>query len=293
MIFNSIKNFFKNIIYVFVPMGIFYLGVLLTLFFFIENFLGAISLAGTNLVAVINENFSNGEIALKDFIDYASNQINWNNNIYEIVDEIMSKDWINSTINGFLNTIEVSTSEVSNEVNLIINDFMSQTQSYFITSIVFLIISILVATIITRVVIFKETVKETFKEKLLGYIIRPIILLVIIYLMVLINKLIGAYTIIVLFVYLMLDAYFSLFSSYLIYKNKDLKLKTVMNLKNASTSLISSALIIVFTIILSTLFSLINLTLGVLITIPLVIYSINIMSINAESYVKKLSVSTK
>ena len=99
--------------------------------------------------------------------------------------------------------------------------------------------------------------------------------------------------VIVLFVYLMLDAYFSLFSSYLIYKNKDLKLKTVMNLKNASTSLISSALIIVFTIILSTLFSLINLTLGVLITIPLVIYSINIMSINAESYVKKLSVSTK
>ncbi len=293
MIFNSIKNFFKNIIYVFVTMGIFYLGVLLTLFFFIENFLGAISLTGTDLVAVINENFSNGEIALKDFIDYASNQINWNNNIYEIVDEIMSKDWINSTINGFLNTIEVSTSEVSNEVNLIINDFMSQTQSYFITSIVFLIISILVATIITRVVIFKETVKETFKEKLLGYIIRPIILLVIIYLMVLINKLIGAYTIIVLFVHLMLDAYFSLFSSYLIYKNKDLKLKTVMNLKNASTSLISSALIIVFTIILSTLFSLINLTLGVLITIPLVIYSINIMSINAESYVKKLSVSTK
>lgn len=293
MIFNSIKNFFKNIIYVFVPMGIFYLGVLLTLFFFIENFLGAISLAGTNLVAVINENFSNGEIALKDFIDYASSQINWNNNIYEIVDEIMSKDRINSTINGFLNTIEVSTSEVSNEVNLIINDFMSQTQSYFITSIVFLIISILVATIITRIVIFKETVKETFKEKLLGYIIRPIILLVIIYLMVVINKLIGAYTIIVLFLYLMLDAYFSLFSSYLIYKNKDLKLKTVMNLKNASTSLISSALIIVFTIILSTLFSLINLTLGVLITIPLVIYSINIMSINAESYVKKLSVSTK
>lgn len=274
-------------------MGIFYLGVLLTLFFFIENFLGAISLTGTDLVAVINENFSNGEIALKDFIDYASNQINWNNNIYEIVDEIMSKDWINSTINGFLNTIEVSTSEVSNEVNLIINDFMSQTQSYFITSIVFLIISILVATIITRIVIFKETVKETFKEKLLGYIIRPIILLVVIYLMVLINKLIGAYTIIVLFLYLMLDAFFSLFSSYLIYKNKDLKLKTVMNLKNASTSLISSALIIVFTIILSTLFSLINLTLGVLITIPLVIYSINIMSINAESYVKKLSVSTK
>ena len=149
-------------------------------------------------------------------------------------------------------------------------------------------IFIFLSTILTRYILSKETINQTFKEKILGYIIKPIVSLIMITLILFINSLIGGYALIVLLIYLILDAYFSLFTSWFIYKNKGLKLKEVMNIKNTSKSLLSTFLIIGFTILIALIFAYINLNVGILITIPLVIYSLNIISINSESYVKNL-----
>ncbi len=149
-------------------------------------------------------------------------------------------------------------------------------------------IFIFLSTILTRYILSKETINQTLKEKILGYIIKPIVSLIMITLILFINSLIGGYALIVLLIYLILDAYFSLFTSWFIYKNKGLKLKEVMNIKNTSKSLLSTFLIIVFTILIALIFAYINLNVGILITIPLVIYSLNIISINSESYVKNL-----
>ena len=91
MIKNSFRNFFKNLAYIFVPMGIFYFGALLTIFYFSRNFLINVTDAGNELITYINANASTSEIAIKDFIDYAINQINWNNNIYEVIKEIIQR----------------------------------------------------------------------------------------------------------------------------------------------------------------------------------------------------------
>ena len=288
MIKNSFKNFFKNLAYIFVPMGIFYFGALLTIFYFSRNFLINVTDAGNELITYINANASTSEIAIKDFIDYAINQINWNNNIYEVIKEIINKNWINNTINGFLNTLNVSSSGLTNEINSIINVFSVSVKNALYISISSLGIFIFLSTILTRYILSKETINQTFKEKILGYIIKPIVSLIMITLILFINSLIGGYALIVLLIYLILDAYFSLFTSWFIYKNKGLKLKEVMNIKNTSKSLLSTFLIIVFTILIALIFAYINLNVGILITIPLVIYSLNIISINSESYVKNL-----
>lgn len=288
MIKNSFRNFFKNLAYIFVPMGIFYFGALLTIFYFSRNFLINVTDAGNELITYINANASTSEIAIKDFIDYAINQINWNNNIYEVIKEIINKNWINNTINGFLNTLNVSGSGLTNEINSIINVFSVSVKNALYISISSLGIFIFLSTILTRYILSKETINQTFKEKILGYIIKPIVSLIMITLILFINSLIGGYALIVLLIYLILDAYFSLFTSWFIYKNKGLKLKEVMNIKNTSKSLISTFLIIVFTILIALIFAYINLNVGILITIPLVIYSLNIISINSESYVKNL-----
>ena len=288
MIKNSFKNFFKNLAYIFVPMGIFYFGALLTIFYFSRNFLINVTDAGNELITYINANASTSEIAIKDFIDYAINQINWNNNIYEVIKEIINKNWINNTINGFLNTLNVSSSGLTNEINSIINVFSLSVKNALYLSISSLGIFIFLSTILTRYILSKETINQTFKEKILGYIIKPIVSLIMITLILFINSLIGGYALIILLIYLILDAYFSLFTSWFIYKNKGLKLKEVMNIKNTSKSLISTFLIIIFTILIALIFAYINLNIGILITIPLVIYSLNIISINSESYVKNL-----
>lgn len=288
MIKNSFKNFFKNLVYIFAPMGIFYLGALLTIFYFSRNFLINVTDAGNELITYINANASTSEIAIKDFIDYAINQINWNNNIYEVIKEIINKNWINNTINGFLNTLNVSSSGLTAEINSIINVFSLSVKNALYISISSLGIFIFLSTILTRYILSKETINQTFKEKILGYIIKPIVSLIMITLILFINSLIGGYALIVLLIYLILDAYFSLFTSWFIYKNKGLKLKEVMNIKNTSKSLLSTFLIIVFTILIALIFAYINLNVGILITIPLVIYSLNIISINSESYVKNL-----
>lgn len=288
MIKNSFRNFFKNLAYIFVPMGIFYFGALLTIFYFSRNFLINVTDAGNELITYINANASTSEIAIKDFIDYAINQINWNNNIYEVIKEIINKNWINNTINGFLNTLNVSGSGLTNEINSIINVFSVSVKNALYISISSLGIFIFFSTILTRYILSKETINQTFKEKILGYIIKPIVSLIMITLILFINSLIGGYALIVLLIYLILDAYFSLFTSWFIYKNKGLKLKEVMNIKNTSKSLLSTFLIIGFTILIALIFAYINLNVGILITIPLVIYSLNIISINSESYVKNL-----
>ena len=288
MIKNSFRNFFKNLAYIFVPMGIFYFGALLTIFYFSRNFLINVTDAGNELITYINANASTSEIAIKDFIDYAINQINWNNNIYEVIKEIINKNWINNTINGFLNTLNVSSSGLTAEINSIINVFSVSVKNALYISISSLGIFIFLSTILTRYILSKETINQTFKEKILGYIIKPIVSLIMITLILFINSLIGGYALIVLLIYLILDAYFSLFTSWFIYKNKGLKLKEVMNIKNTSKSLLSTFLIIGFTILIALIFAYINLNVGILITIPLVIYSLNIISINSESYVKNL-----
>lgn len=288
MIKNSFKNFFKNLVYIFVPMGIFYFGALLTIFYFSRNFLINVTDAGNELITYINANASTSEIAIKDFIDYAINQINWNNNIYEVIKEIINKNWINNTINGFLNTLNVSSSGLTAEINSIINVFSLSVKNALYLSICSLGIFIFLSTILTRYILSKETINQTFKEKILGYIIKPIVSLIMITLILFINSLIGGYALIILLIYLILDAYFSLFTSWFIYKNKGLKLKEVMNIKNTSKSLLSTFLIIGFTILIALIFAYINLNVGILITIPLVIYSLNIISINSESYVKNL-----
>ena len=257
-------------------------------FYFSRNFLINVTDAGNELITYINANASTSEIAIKDFIDYAINQINWNNNIYEVIKEIINKNWINNTINGFLNTLNVSGSGLTNEINSIINVFSVSVKNALYISISSLGIFIFLSTILTRYILSKETINQTFKEKILGYIIKPIVSLIMITLILFINSLIGGYALIVLLIYLILDAYFSLFTSWFIYKNKGLKLKEVMNIKNTSKSLLSTFLIIGFTILIALIFAYINLNVGILITIPLAIYSLNIISINSESYVKNL-----
>ena len=213
MIKNSFRNFFKNLVYIFVPMGIFYFGALLTIFYFSRNFLINVTDAGNELITYINANASTSEIAIKDFIDYAINQINWNNNIYEVIKEIINKNWINNTINGFLNTLDVSSSGLTNEINSIINVFSVSVKNALYISISSLGIFIFLSTILTRYILSKETINQTFKEKILGYIIKPIVSLIMITLILFINSLIGGYALIILLIYLILDAYFYLFTS--------------------------------------------------------------------------------
>ncbi len=289
MIKGILKNFFKNLIYVFVPMGIVYLAILLVLFFMASSFFNNIHSSGNALAELVQSSSASSNFTVKDFINYAMNQLDWNANPFETMKSVMDHRWIQNTLYGFLETLSLSTEGLNDGIYHIMKDFTATLAGQCITAGVFLSVMFYIASLATRTILRKQIANRNLKKKMLGYVIKPIVEALGVILVAACSFFVGGYFILIVSVYLVIHVTLSLFSAWIIHRDSNLKLSDVLNFNNVGKQLLASAIVIAIVTGISGISFWINEVLGLLISIPFIIYTMNLLDLNADSYVYQLT----
>ncbi|MDE5721887.1 MAG: hypothetical protein K2I30_04005 [Clostridia bacterium] len=288
MIKISLKNFFKNLIYLLIPMGIIYLVLLLVVFGFISSTFANAKEMLTSLGELINTSAANSEQSVKEFFTYSVNQIEWNGNFFDTLKSIISTHWLQNTVIGFLETLNVTTEGFAQECTAILEAFKSRLIADISFAVACLVLGVIASNYAVRFVLRRKTAKRTFKKAVIATAILPLAHTVFVILTFAVTTYLKYYSLIVLFVIAAVSGLVSLTVSWLVHRDKSLKLSEVANPKNVLLHTASTAIIILINVVIAAVLLYINKLLAVLIILPTIVYSLNVIVLNTDSYVISL-----
>ena len=282
---NSIKNFFKNWIYVFIPMGIIYLIAALTVFFFATNEVGDAVSTFKSVVALIEESVDASSASLADFMEHAMGQINWDGNFFDTLAQILDSNWLTSTVKGFFETLGASAEGFEEELGAIVDAFMTRLTARISLAFVTMILAVLLANAVTRYALRRRTSKRSLRQTIIAHTLVPLAHAAIVIGSVLLLGLLKWIAIACYILMIIIAAMSELLNSWLIHRDKNLKLKEVMTARNVFMQLFVASYILIFDVLLAIEFALINGVIAVFLMTPVAIYSLNIIESNTDSYV--------
>lgn len=285
---NGLKNFFKNLLYVFVPMGTVYFILIFIIYGAVVNLFQNASVMLNDIISLVDKSISGSQSTIQDFIDYSISKIDWNQNIFDIIGEIINTKWIQNTVTGFLQTLDLSVEGFTGEFTQILNNFTESVKVLIVVAVVMLFIGIFVANSVTGLLIRRKTIKRNVKQFFLHRLLEPFITAIFAIALVLLSAVIKGYTIILLVVYAIVYEIMTMLFAWLLHRNKTMKLQDVITARNVGLNIAVAITIIAIDIALFILLYLINAFAAILIIVPALIYSFNIIKNNAESYIKSL-----
>ena len=175
MIKNSLKNFYKNLIYLFVPMGIVYLFFLITVCLLFTTFFSSLSSTLVQLTDLIKTSVDESSTSVSEFIAYALEQIDWNQGFGNTLQQIFDTDWIQNTIKGFFEAINASTVGFEEQFTNIISNFVSSIAFAIISAIIICFLGIVLANYATKYVIRRKVAKRNIKKFIIARTIVPLV----------------------------------------------------------------------------------------------------------------------
>ncbi len=285
MIKNALKNFFKNLIYVFVPMGIVYLFFLIAVFIFIGSLVQIAGAMLSDVFSLIETSVSESSASVNDFFAYAFDQLEWNGSFIYMIVRAFQTRWLSNTVKGFLETLNVSSAGFGESFDAIIGDFMVKFGAIISAVVILCVIGIVLANFLTRVIVRKNTAKRGIRKFVVAHTILPIVQALFVVGAVVVLILIRYYGLLVVAALLIMSCVFSLTSSWVVHRSGDLKLKDVVTMRNVLTHLASVGVILLLNVGLAAAFYAINPLLAILIMIPVILYSLNIVGVNTDSFV--------
>ncbi len=285
MIKNALKNFFKNLIYVFVPMGIVYLFFLIAVFILIGSLVQIAGVMLSDVFDLIETSVSESSASVNDFFSYAFDQLEWNGSFIYMIVRAFQTRWFSNTVKGFLETLNISSAGFGESFDAIIGEFMVKLAAIVSAVVILCIIGIVLANFLTRVVVRKNTAKRDIRKFVVAHTILPIVQALFVVGAVVVLIFIRYYGLLVVAALLIMSCAFSLTSSWVVHRSGDLKLKEVVTMRNVLRHLASIGVILVLNVGLAAAFYAIHPLLAILIMIPVILYSLNIVGVNTDSFV--------
>lgn len=286
MIKNALKTFFKNLIYIFVPMGIIYLFFILIVFGLVSS---TVSAAGSSLNAfftLVSQTVDGAEGLVKDYFEYAFGLINWNGNFFDVLKEVLNTDWVYNTVVGFMQTLNVSVAGFEAEAANIVTDFVQTVAASLVVSVIALMLSVFFANFITRMVIRRMNARRGLKKKILALILQSTVVVAILGLTAYLFTFWQFSAAIMAVVYVIVISFTSLLCAWLIHGGGKVKFRKAVNFRNICTYFLSAVFILLICVAaLALLLVLTNASLVILIGVPLIVYASNIIGVNADAYV--------
>lgn len=288
MIKGGLKNFFQNLVCIFVPMGIVYFFLILLTYSFLWGAVGSFGNMLRDVVELIGSSVEQSGAELESFFDYAFSQIDWSQDFFTVVGQIFDTDWLANTVQGFLDTIGLTTETFAEELDGVVVGFVSYLISAFSVAAVLFFVGLYVANWATSYFVRRKTAKRNFKQVVLNFILRPFISAAATLALLWVTAVLKGFALLVYVVYALLSEIISLVAAWIVYRDKSIPFRKVVNEKNLACNLAVAVIIIAIVAVVTVLLCLINLFVGVLIAVPLVLYSMNIIDVNADSYVTSL-----
>lgn len=285
MVKNALKNFFKNILDLFVPMGIVYLFFLIACFVAFGSVVNIASDLLSQVFELIHYSVGESSASVNDFLSYAFGQLNWNGNLIEMIVHAFRTHWLSETVIGFLKTLNASTEGFSEQFTAIMGDFSTKLHALISVVATLCVVGVVAANYITRIVIRRRTAKRGLKKFIVAHTVVPVVQAVFVVASVVVLAFLRYYGILVIAALLVISGAFSLTSSWVIHRTDGLRLKDVVTFRNIMLQFAAAGLIMLIDAAIAVGLFLINSLLAILIMIPLVLYSLNIIGVNTDSIV--------
>ncbi len=289
MIKTSLKNFFNSILYVFIPMGIIYLFVLLAIFGFVTAAIGSATTTLGELSELVSSTVSQSEISVSEFIVYAGEKLTWDGNIFNYIGQIIDTGWALTTVEEFFKLLGTSSEAFTADFTAIVVDFSAAIKLQFTLAIVCCYLGLLLANYATGFMVRRKNARRGFKKWIVANTVIPFVESLVLSGAFALAGAIRYYSLLVFAVIVTAYAFLALTSSWIVYGNKTVPFKEVVNGKNLLEYLASVALIFLCVAAFFFLVMFINFILAALVVIPIVVYALNIIKVNADSYVKGLA----
>ena len=289
MLKKALTNYFKNALYIFVAMGIIYLILIIVVFLFVMNTVQNLGVMFGDISDLIGNSVSLSGNAVEEFIDYTVDKIDWNADFVSIVKQIMDTNWIKTSIEGFLHTLNVSTENFTTEFDIILQNCLGSVITNLVVAISLLFAGVYFAGVATGYLVRRKTAKKNMKQVILNFIFSPLFLALTVFVLMWLAMLIKGYVLILLVVLGLVYEAISLTQAWFIYGRGKIKYKQAVNLKNVGSNVLAAVIIIAIVIALFVLLSFISKFIAVLVIVPVAVYSVNIIGVNADSYISELS----
>ncbi len=289
MLKKALKNYFSSALYIFVAMGIIYLILIIVVFLFVMNTVQNLGVMFGDIFDLIGNSVSVSGNAVEEFIDYTVDKIDWNADFVSIVKQIMDTNWIKTSIEGFLHTLNVSTENFTTEFDIILQNCLSSVITNLVVAISLLFAGVYFAGVATGYLVRRKTAKKNMKQVILNFIFSPLFLALTVFVLMWLAMLIKGYVLILLVVLGLVYEAISLTQAWFIYGRGKIKYKQAVNLKNVGSNVLAAVIIIAIVIALFVLLSFISKFIAVLVIVPVAVYSVNIIGVNADSYISELS----
>lgn len=288
MIKNGLKNFYKNLMYVFIPMGIVYLFFILAIFIFFSAFVSDFTKTANNIIALVGTSLEQSSSSIDEMFSYMISQLRWQGSLFGTIKHMIQSGWIKQTIVSFFETLNISSAGFEEQLTILINNFVSGIKAKLAVAITIGGIGLFLANFVTRYAVRRKTAKRGVKKFVIAHTLVPILENIMMLGFLILLAFIKQYSLIAMFFMVIFNAVFSLISSWLIHRDGNLKLKSVLTEKNILKHMATLGIILLINIVLAVVLTLINLYFAILVMIPVVIYSINIADVNTDSYVLSL-----
>lgn len=285
MIKTSLKNFGKNLLYVFVPMGIVYLFLLIAVFSLIGALLGDASTTLDEIGSVIGSATQQSSTSVQEFLSYAFAQIDWRGNPLLAIKQILDTDWIQNTVKGFFATLNQSTEDFEEQITTILTTFKEKLFADIAVAAILCLLGILAANYATRFVLRSRVAKRNLKQFVVAHTLVPIVQSLLLIASLVLLATVQLYSLLVFVAFVALMGVVSICTSYLIYRDGSLKLKEVLTARNVLQHAAVSGIVTLIDIAVAIVLYFVNPLLDLLIMLPLIIYSANICDVNTDIFV--------
>ena len=282
MIKRTLKNYFKNLKFIFTPLGIFSFFIVLGLSIIIPNIINEIK----GLISNVHSEISSVSFDFKLFFDSIYNSIANSDITIKNFGSVLTKERI---LNAITKAFKSGFGESADFLNNIINYTSNSINMITVLLIVFiaiLLIGIITSSVLTRLIVNANISKRNVLKSIISYILNALLVVAIIILCIYLISLNHYLVFLAIFVFLILESISTLLISFICQGLKKIKLKEIFKAKNIFLILLSNAIIFVisiaFIIIITFVF---NIFAAIVIGIPLIEITSLVSNRSVDNYI--------
>lgn len=281
MIKHGLKNYLSGLKFIFVPLGVMFVGVLFGVSVFFNSVFGAINEFTEGVEELTGESTDVAEVG--QGLWNAVKDIGWNKPL-TAVSEMYGEEWFGRAL------IESAyKEEYADEIQRLAFDNSSAFKKGMTAFVAFFGLGFLASFLLTKFFIRKKIAERTFIQSLLYTLLNAILTTAVTALTVWLSAIWVATTVISVVLTAILSGCVALIEAYLIFGRKKIKFSEAVSGKNVFSFILCNMIIFAISSGVTVLAVLINTLVGIFIGLSLLIISTAVIGMNAESYVMELS----
>lgn len=289
MIAQGIKNYFKNLKYIFTPLGAIALGFVFGLSIFVSGALSSISALANDVKTILSDvNFTD----LKNSLTIAIQSLDWQDP-YAAIKTMLSEDWLAQTLNDCVNAFMKSTETYTSQINAAINNFTNSLWLYLSALIAFVILGVVFGFFVTKWLVRKDIAKRTLWKYLLVSFVDSLITAALVMLCAWLFYIWKPSVVITVVISMTLYGFISLFEAYVTHGLNKIDIKKIVNVKNVLKLLATDIIIFLLAAVCVLItIAITNIFVGLFVSIALIEIAFIVIGLNVEAYVKSIAGKT-